>query len=700
MTEEQLKKECKKIEESMKNCSKTVVCAELISFVLSNADICLNEKDIFLDHIECDLLMNSFLISWLDKIKGEHFQDLFVHTKPAEENAIYVAESDWGHTVPDWDNIMTLGIPGLLERIRTARQRGNLTEEQVEFYTSCEKAYVAMLGFMERLAKTAIEKGTDEQKLSAQWLLNLTERPPKTLPEAMELTIIYYMFQMKLDGIILRSLGQLDELYNRFYLDDIKSGRYTDEELREYVRRFLIHMSDKRVNANMPFCLGRTTFDGEYITNEMTYIILEEYIALDIYDPKIHIRYSENIPDRLIRLVTNSIRDGKNSFVFINDRVAYDALMGIGISKEDAVKYVPVGCYEPTATGKEVSCTCNGRMNIPKAVITAMFQGRGAGNDIMFGVDCGAEFKTFEEFYNAVKEQLKFFISKMTEQISRYEKYYPEFTPSIIYSATMDEPIEKGVDAYFGGAKYNNSSICAFGIGTATDALMAIKKLVFEDKKVSFSQMREAIANNWQGYEKLRLHALRCPKYGNGDKEADNLSVDLCDFLADNINNKPNGRGGVFRFGMISIDWCYTFGKDTEATPDGRFAGEPLSKNTSATTGMDNNGVTALINSVSKIDYTKFPNGTVLDLILHSSATRGESGLLAMIGLIRKYMTDGGFAVHINVMDANVLRSAQLKPEDYPTLQVRVCGWNAYFVDLSKKEQDDFIIKAEQSEGA
>lgn len=209
--------------------------------------------------------------------------------------------------------------------------------------------------------------------------------------------------------------------------------------------------------------------------------------------------------------------------------------------------------------------------------------------------------------------------------------------------------------------------------------------------------MRTALSCNWNGFEQLRMTCINYPKYGNGNVEVDEMTKSLCDFIADQINNYPNGRGGVFRFGMFSIDWNFTFGEHTGATPDGRFAHEMLSKNMTASTGMDRNGVTALINSVSKIDYTKIPNGTVLDLTLHTSATNGENGLLSMIGLIKTYMKLGAMAIHINVLDANILKKAQMKPEDYPTLQIRVCGWNAYFVNLSKKEQDDFIRKAENN---
>ncbi len=185
---------------------------------------------------------------------------------------------------------------------------------------------------------------------------------------------------------------------------------------------------------------------------------------------------------------------------------------------------------------------------------------------------------------------------------------------------------------------------------------------------------------------------------GNGIRHctvADAFAVEFADFCANLVNNKPNGRTGVFKAALFSIDHCFYIGKNTMATPDGRFYGDPLSKNLCATVGMDKKGITALINSVTKIDHAAFPTGSVLDIVVHTSAVSGDDGLDAFYGILMTYFKKGGFAMHGNVFDAETLKDAQSNPEKYGNLQVRVCGWNAYFVNLSKAEQDAFIKQAE-----
>ena len=198
------------------------------------------------------------------------------------------------------------------------------------------------------------------------------------------------------------------------------------------------------------------------------------------------------------------------------------------------------------------------------------------------------------------------------------------------------------------------------------------------------------------GQEKLRLAVLHLPeKYGNNCARADEVAVDFADFCAGLVNNRPNGRGGVFKAALFTIDNCFKTGEKTMATPDGRKAGEPLSKNLCAVTGMDKNGITALVHSVTKFDMSKFPNGSVLDFVFHPSAVAGEDGLNAFYGILMTYFKKGGLAMHGNVFNADDLKKAQNEPEKYKNLQVRVCGWNAYFVDLSPAEQDAFIRQAE-----
>ena len=287
-------------------------------------------------------------------------------------------------------------------------------------------------------------------------------------------------------------------------------------------------------------------------------------------------------------------------------------------------------------------------------------------------------------------------VNKALNYIAKIETYYMDAGPDPILSAMLSPCVEKGMDAYAGGAKYNNSSYYMHSIATLADSIAAVRKIVFTEKRMTFDELGIILQNNWQGHEKLRLEMLTSSeKYGNNLDSVDSIAVDFAAYTAGLINGRPNGRGGIFKSANFSIDFCFTNGRKTMATPDGRRTGEPNSKNLSAVTAMDRNGITALINSVTKMDHSDFPNGSVLDFVLHPSAVAGEDGLDAFYAILMTYFAKGGFAMHGNVFNAEDLKKAQAEPEKYANLQVRVCGWNAYFVNLSNVEQNAFIRQAE-----
>jgi len=381
--------------------------------------------------------------------------------------------------------------------------------------------------------------------------------------------------------------------------------------------------------------------------------------------------------------------------VFVNDDIAIKALMDVGIEEKDAKNYVPIGCYEPAVWGVEIGCTGNGGVNMAKAVEFVMTDGIDHKTGKLCGVKTG-KIESWEDFVKAVKIQLKYMTESAMDYIRKIEEHYREINPDMILSAQYDESIKRGVDVYEGGAKYNNSSLYYYFIATLVDSMAAVKKLVFDHKLVTFDKLCEIMKNNWEGHEELNKVARNLKeKYGNNNDLADSIMTDIADFGAELINNKPNSRGGVFKMALFSIDHFVEFGELTMATPDGRYEGEPLSKNLCATVGMDRNGITALINSITKMDHSKFPNGSVFDFVVHPTAVSGDDGLEAFYGILLTYIKKGGFAMHGNVFNPETLKEAQKNPEKYKNLQVRVCGWNVYFVNLSKAEQDAFIKQAE-----
>lgn len=224
--------------------------------------------------------------------------------------------------------------------------------------------------------------------------------------------------------------------------------------------------------------------------------------------------------------------------------------------------------------------------------------------------------------------------------------------------------------------------------------MLAVKRLCFE-QEVSFDELRTMLAADWKGYETVRAARLNdTEKYGNHIREADRIAEDLFCAFERTINGQPNGRGGVFRCGLFSVDWRFFMGEATGATPDGRRAKEPISKNTAAVIGQDRQGVTALLQSMLTIDGSATPDGNVADVVLHCSAVSGDDGFEAFVTLVKTYLQMGGFSVHLNVLNPEELRRAQKNPAEYQNLQIRLCGWNVRFVDLSREEQDEFILQS------
>lgn len=651
--------------------------SKIFEMILTKGAIAIDKDDIFQDKLLCfDLIKKqnekTTLNFWNTYLPDEYKEK----TDAYNNTGAFGGGHDFGHTSPNSELLLKVGFSGLLKRAEEYSKKDGLSKKQKDFYESCIILLSAIPVFLNRLADQIAPYDCESETC----LRNIAAGAPKNTYEAMQTLISYFFLHEFVFGTRVRTLGRLDVLLSPFYEKDLENGTFTKEEITEMLRFFLYKFWAANIDYDLPFCLSGIDMDGNEVTNELTYLIVETYNELDIHSPKIHIRVSDKTPKEFIKLVMKCIRGGNSSFVFTNDAVTVKALMDVGIEERDARNYVPIGCYEPAVWGVEIGCTGNASIISSKAAEYAM-------ND---------EVSSFDDYKAAVKKHLANLTDRVVHIITSIEKHYGEFYADPFLSCMYDKCMENGADAYEGSAKYNNSSINYQSIASLTDIICAVKKLVFDENRLSFKELSEFLANNWEGNEQLRQYALSIPeKYGNGNAFADSIAKEFSDFAGDYLNNTPNGRGGVFKAGLFSINENFYFGTKAGATADGRFAGEPLSKNLCATVGMDKNGITALINSVTAMDHSKFSNGSVLDIILHPSAVTGEDGLMAMCGILYAYIKRGGFAMHGNVFDSTELRKAQKDPAKYANLQVRVCGWNAFFVNLTKAEQDAFIKQAE-----
>lgn len=677
---------------SLAKCIRKTKVFELIA---SKSRIAIDKDDIFQEKLYGAGLLSNLRCDWMNAIQEKYLEEECRKVRDSSlKYGSYEAHCDFGHISPNTELLLKIGFTGLLDRINMYAKKNGLTQKQKDFYESCTITLKSIIKVALRLSE-AIKPYNIENSIA---LYNIASGAPSNIYEAMQTLILYFFLHEYVAGARVRTLGRLDVLLSPFYKKDIEEGRFSKDIVAEMLKYFLNKFWVANVPYNLPFALGGMDVNGNDVTNEFSYLVIETYNTLNIYSPKIHIRVSNGTPIEFIKLVLSCVRRGNSSFVFVNDNVAVQSLINVGITVDDARNYVPIGCYEPAVWGKEIGCTGNGFVNLAKAIELAFTNGRDYFSGDLIGCET-AQINSFDDFKAAVKMQIAHLTDAALSHITKLEKYYGEMYSDPILSSMYDESVEKGMDVYEGGAKYNNSSMNFIGLATLTDSICAVKKLVFDDKKLSLYELRQILESNWSGYEQYLLEAKNnCEKYGNGQRFADSIATEFADYIAEITNNRKNGREGVFKAALFSIDTCFRFGKNTMATPDGRRHGDPISKNLGASFGMDKNGITALINSVTKIDMSKFPNGSVLDIVLHPSSVSGEDGLDAFYGLLKVYFDKGGFAIHGNIFNLSDLIEAQKNPEKYKTLQVRVCGWNAYFVDLSSAEQEAFILQAQNTQ--
>lgn len=675
--------------------SRPIAKAKTLELVVNEGRIAIDKDDMFQDKLDVVGILSKQKWYWHKKVIDREFREITDYLEASSKLGAGRADADYGHLTPDTKALCELGFTGIIDRLIGERdKKESLSDEQRDFYEAAIITWKAAIAFAKRLSE-AIRPYNAE---NADCLEALTKRAPETTYEAMHIIWLFFALHEIITGERCRTLGRMDVLLYPFYERDLRHGRYTKDDIRELMRYFLFKMWAAHIPYDLPFTIGGETPDGNgEVTNEISYMIVEVFDELEIHSPKIHVRISDKTPEDFVKRVLDCIRRGNSSFLMMNDRVAAEGLMRVGIEEYDARNYVPVGCYENASWGLEMPCTGNASIAMPKAIEYVINRGCDLASGRKMTFDSGIP-ETFEQFKDAVKAQLKYMRDYTVKFINDIEKHYPEINPDLFVSGLCEYAVKSGCDVFSGSAKYNNSSINYMGIATLVDSLAAVKKIVFDDKKVTLIEFFDILKNNWHGNEELRVYAVGLSeKYGNCNELADSIMKEFTDYVGGITNNTPNGRGGVYKSGCYSIDRCFTYGKGLMATPDGRYAGDQFSKNLCAVNAMDRKGITALLSSAAKIDHGAFANGTVLDYVLHPSAVSGDDGLTAMYGLVKAYFSMGGLAIHGNVFDAKTLRAAQKNPEKYKNLQVRVCGWNVYFVNLTKEEQDSFIVQSEQS---
>ena len=675
--------------------------ATLFAYVLDHTRIDVNEHDYFVGIWAWNRPISDLCIHPIGEERKRHFPDSLELIGAFDRSGAAFGSLDYDHTVPDWDSLLTIGFAGILKNLHKCynalTQQGTPTEKQTIFYRACVMEYEAILRLLRRLHAYALTKTHAKAKRYAACLAHLCEGAPTDSYEAMQLMYLYFMLSESVDHYQVRSLGYgLDASLSPFVCQDLNSGKYTQDEIAEFIAYFLMQFSAIGNYWGQPFYLGGRDRQGNSKVSALSYLILDVYDRLNIYNPKIQIKVAQNTPKPFLNKALQMVRDGHTSLVFCHDELIVKCLMARGATYEDALDSVISGCYEYKTKKSAVGISAF-YVNLLKPVSYVFDDGFDRFSDLQIGLHTGEmdAFPTFDDFYQAYLQQLRHIVVSYLEALNPWESEIDGINPALMYSSTIQPCVATMTDALDGGVP-NGSTLLISGLATAVDALMAVQELVYDKQVVTLEEFKTALINNWEGYEILRRKALHCKhKYGRGDCMADEYAAAIVRDLYNTIASRRNGHGCPYSIELHSARAFLMQGEKTLATPDGRKAYEEISKNASPQPGADTEGVTALIHSATTIDTTLTSVGFCLDVMLHPTAVQGEEGLDTLYNVMRTYMNKGGQSIHFNLFNADLLRDAQAHPERYQQLQVRVSGWNVLWNNLSKTEQDAYILRAE-----
>ncbi|MFC2134229.1 trans-4-hydroxy-L-proline dehydratase [Bacteroidota bacterium] len=580
----------------------------------------------------------------------------------------------------------------------------------------------ALILYANRHAKKLNELAADEKdkvrKKELKEMAAICERVPANAPQTFWEALQYYWFVHV--GVITEfntwdsfNPGRLDQHLYPFYKRDIEKGILTEERARELLQAFWIKFNNQPAppkvgvtaqesNTYTDFCLinvGGVKEDGSDAVNEMTYMILDTIEEMRLLQPSSMVQVSKKNPDRYVKRAVKIIKTGYGQPSVFNTDSIVQEMVRQGKSIIDARNGGASGCVETGAFGKE-SYILTGYFNIPKVFEIMLNNGVDPQTGKKIGIKTGeaSKFKSYDELFDAFKKQLNYFIDVKIKGNIIVERLYAEYMPTPFLSILIDDCIKNGKDYHAGGARYNTSYVQGVGMATITDSLAAIKYNVFDKKNVTMSKLLKALKNNFEGEETLRQTLVgKSPKYGNDDDYADDILREVFETYFNEVDGRPNTKGGHFRINLLPTTVHVYFGSVIGATPDGRIANTPLSEGISPVQGVDVNGPTAVINSAAKIDHLR-TGGTLLNQKFTPQLLQDDDGITKLAHLIRTYFKKDGHHIQFNVVTADTLRKAQANPENYRDLIVRVAGYSDYFVDLNIDLQNEIIRRTEHAD--
>ena len=675
-----------------------------------------------------------------------------------------------GHVTVKYWEVLETGFEGIMEKAQKELDGcsvgdGNYARKShfLEAVILSCKAVIDYAGRYAKLAQEMAAQTSDPVRKQELFVIaeNCSRVPAKGAQNFYEACqsfwFVQQLLQMESSGHSI-SPGRFDQYMYPYYKKDMEAGTITREFAQELMDCIWVKLNDLnkcRDAASAEGFAGYSLFqnliaggqnkEGEDVTNDLSVMCIQASMHVHLPAPSLSVRVWNGSPHEFLIKAAELTRTGIGLPAYYNDEVIIPALQNRGLSLADAREYNIIGCVEPQKAGKTDGWHDAAFFNMCRPLEMVFSNGMDKG--VQIGVRTGdvTEMKTFDEFYDAYKKQMEYCISLLVNADNAIDVAHAERCPLPFLSCMIDDCLKEGKSVQEGGAVYNFTGPQGFGIANMADGLFAIRKLVYEDKKVSMKELKEALAWNYDkgldaqsagdmtemimkamqkagrnvdastaegllktfmgmkpGEQKTQrfkeIHDMidEVPKFGNDIPEVDYFAREVAYTYSKPLQKYNNPRGGKFQAGLYPVSANVPLGGQTGATPDGRYAHTPVADGVSPSAGKDVKGPTAAATSVSRLDHFIVSNGTLFNQKFHPSALSGREGLEKFVALIRGYFDQKGMHMQFNVVDRQTLLDAQEHPEKYKHLVVRVAGYSALFTTLSRSLQDDIIRRTEQ----
>lgn len=659
---------------------------------------------------------------WKEKVPPElqRLDHIMVPTGGYTENGHH-----WSHAAAHYEKLLAVGSRQI---IREAQEHIDAldyaadpqAENRRQFWLAAQTAHEGVIAFAHRYADLAREMASRESDAQRRRELEriavtcrkVPEFPADTFFEAIQSIWLMYVPIMIEGWGAGPTFGRADQYLYPYYQRDIDAGRITDEEVHELLCLLFIKMNGginlqsyvvadgKGGHPTMQsLCVGGITPDGRDAVNRLSYLLLDAEGDVGLGAEDMMVRINRLNPRSYVKHALETAKKLNGKLKFVSDDSSIQSMLYLGVPLERARDYISTGCHNPTVPHYSRN-TGAGACNSGLCLELALNNGMGRVIRQQLGPRTGdpRQFQTFEELFQAYETQQK---AGLRLQILNKHADFEAFGdyPCVLLSSLYEPCMERGIDSYKGGtAPHITFAVGMIGIPNVADALCAVKKLVFEQKKYTMSQLIDALDANFQGYGDMLHDIRRMPKFGNDLDEVDLIAKRILSDMGDYVAQFHTHYGAKFATACFAMTTNVMFGRMVGALPDGRLSGAPLSEGgISPYQGRNVSGATATMKSVAKLDQVKLALGSILNMRISSEAVKNDQKMELMTTMLRTFCETGGNLVQFNFASTEVLKDAQLHPEKYRDLLVRVATYSAFFVELGKDTQDDIIHRSELS---